>query len=132
MQNKIARFFVSFGRKTLNTNIIMSEETNNTQFDPRDRNQDGKVSLEEKVRYAAEKAGDAISGAAKAVKDYAKGTPEDRKAKNEEIKGKISAAADKVEDAAKKVYGEVKEGAEKLFKKEEEPKAEAEPEKPAE
>jgi len=108
----------------------MSEETNNPQFDPRDLNQDGKVTLDEKIRYAAGKAGDAISGAAKSVKDYAKATPEERKAKNDEIKGKISQAADKVEDAAKKVYGEMKEGAEKLFKKEE-PKAE-EPEKPAE
>ena len=107
----------------------MSEE----QFDPRDLNQDGKVTLDEKIRYAAGKAGDAISGAAKAVKDYATGTPEERKAKNEEIKGKISEAADKVEAGAKKVYGEVKEGAEKLFKKEEPKCGECgEPEKPAE
>lgn len=126
MQLNFKRKFVSFGKKTLKHFTIMSEE----KFDPRDLNQDGKVTLEEKIRYAAGKASDAISGAAKAVKDYAQGTPEERKAKNEEIKGKISHAADKVEEGAKKVYGEVKEGAEKLFKKEE-PKAE-EPEKPAE
>ena len=55
----------------------MSEETNNPQFDPRDRNKDGKVTLDEKILHAAGKAGDSISGAAKAVKDYAKGTPEE-------------------------------------------------------
>ena len=115
----------------------MSEE----QFDPRDLNKDGKVTLEEKLRYAAGKAGAAISSAAKnikedatemvgKVKDYKNATPEERKAKNDEVKGKVSDAADKVEDAAKKVFGQVKDAAGKLFKKEE-PKAE-EPEKPAE
>ncbi|MBP5505696.1 MAG: hypothetical protein J6X89_06315 [Bacteroidales bacterium] len=109
------------------------------EFDPRDRNQDGKVSVKEimqdavdKVDAAFTKAGDAIRDQAGdvidkvkqgadnvvgKVKGYADMTPEERKAKNQEFLDKASGVADKIADATKEVYEDVKEGAEKLFSK---------------
>ena len=98
----------------------------NQEFDPRDLNHDGKVSFDERVKYAADKAGAAIQTATGAVmegagkvagqvKAYADLTPEERKAKNAELKGKAVNAADKAANAAKGVFEEMKEGAEKLF-----------------
>ena len=47
----------------------MSEQ--NQEFDPRDYNKDGEVSLEEKIRVAAEKTEEAFGKAADAVKSGA-------------------------------------------------------------
>ena len=107
----------------------MNEEPR--EFDPRDRNKDGKVSVGERLMDAAGKAGEAILEVADAtldgakivvgkVKDYAEMTPEERQVKNEEIRLKASNAADKAVDAAKGAFQEVKAGAERLFNKPEE------------
>ena len=104
---------------------------NKQEFDPRDLNHDGKVSFDEKLKDAANKTGAALKNAAGAVvdgtkevagkvKDYVDMTPEERKIKNAEIKDKVSDAANKAANAAKGAFEDVKEGAEKLFKKGEE------------
>lgn len=103
----------------------MSEQN---EFDPRDLNQDGKVSLDERIKAAADKAGEVLKTAAGAVaegtgkvtgqvKTYADMTPEERKEKNAELKGKASGFAEKAAGAAKEVFEEIKESAEKIFKK---------------
>ena len=102
----------------------------NQEFDPRDLNKDGKVTFEERVKYAAGKAGEAIQSAAGTiageaeeivgkVKAYSELSPEEKKAKQEEWKGKATDVAGKAADAAKEVLGEMKENADKLFKKKE-------------
>ena len=104
----------------------MSEQ--NQEFDPRDLNHDGKVSFDERVKYAADKTGEVLKTAAGVVvegtekvagqvKAYVDMTPEERKAKNEELKGKAGDLAGKAANAAKEVFEEVKESAENLFKK---------------
>lgn len=100
----------------------------NKEFDPRDLNKDGKVSLKEQILDAADKgnemlyqAADAIKGKAKdiagKVKDYQALSPEEKKAKQEEWNEKLSEAAEKATDAAKEAFEDVKESAGKLFKK---------------
>lgn len=102
----------------------MSEQT----FDPKDVNQDGKVSFDEHVHDIADKTGDALKTAAGVVvegaeevvgqvKAYVEMTPEERKAKNEELKEKATDVADKVADSTKGFFAKVKEGAQKIFKK---------------
>lgn len=111
----------------------MTMNENNTEFDPRDLDHDGKVSMKEKLLDAADKANEAIYGAADAIKDGARKvigkvkeydalSPEEKKARQEEWKEKASDVAGKAADSAKEFAEEVKEGAEKLFgnKKEEE------------
>jgi hypothetical protein len=93
----------------------MSEQ--NTEFDPMDRNQDGKVSVMERLQEAADKAIEAAEIAAGVikdeamelygkVKDYQTLSPEEKKAKQEEWK-----------DTAKDFAEGVKEDVGKLFKK---------------
>ncbi len=102
----------------------------NQEFDPRDLNQDGKVSFEERVKDAANKTGEALKTAAGAVaegtgkavdqvKTYVEMSPEERKCKNEELKEKAADLAGKATAAAKEVIEEVKEEAGKIFKKSE-------------
>ena len=69
------------------------EENKPQEFDPRDLNQDGKVTLGEKVQYAAGKA------AEKAKEVYA------------EAKEKTVEVAGKVADKSKELYAEAKEKA---------------------
>lgn len=64
--------------------------------DPRDLNEDGKVSLDEKLKYAASKAGEKISETAASVKCGAK------------------KLYDKAAPKAKELYAEVKEKSEDL------------------
>ena len=103
----------------------MCEE--NKEFDPRDLNKDGKVSLDERIRAAAGKAEEAFGAAAGAVKggvdrmvekvkDYKALSPEEKKAKEEEWNRKATDLAGKASDKAKEIAVEVKE---KLFGKKE-------------
>ena len=87
----------------------------NQEFDPRDYNKDGEVSLEEKIRVAAEKAEEAFGKAADAVKDYQALSPEEKKAKENEWNRKATKFAEKASDKAKELAEEVKSGAEKFF-----------------
>jgi len=100
---------------------------NEQEFDPRDLNKDGKVSITEQLLGAADKANEAIDQAVDAlkegarkvfskVKDYQALSPEEKKAKQDEWKEKATDAANKAADTAKEVFEDVKEGAEKLFK----------------
>ena len=93
----------------------MSEQT----FDPKDLNQDGKVSFDEHVHDIADKTGEALKTAAGVViegteevvgqvKAYVDMTPEERKAKNEELKEKATDVADKVADSTKGLFGKIK------------------------
>ena len=75
----------------------MSEETNN--FDPKDKNQDGKVSFKERIQDAAEKAGEALNMAAAAIKD------------------ETGDAFEKVKQEAGDMYEKVKQGAEEAIGK---------------
>ena len=102
----------------------MSEQT----FDPKDLNQDGKVSFDEHVHDIADKTGEALKTAAGVVvegaeevvgqvKAYVEMTPEERKVKNEELKDKTNDIANKVADSTKGLFGIIKDGAQKIFKK---------------
>lgn len=102
----------------------------NPEFDPRDTNQDGKVSVKERLLDAADKANEAIGIAADAIKDGAKQvidkvkdyqalSPEEKKAKQDEWKDKATEAVGKAADTAKEFAQDVKEEAEKLFSKKE-------------
>ena len=93
----------------------------NQEFDPRDLNKDGKVSVKEKLQVAADKAIEAADAAADAireeaqelygkVKDYQALSPEEKKAKQDAWK-------EKAKDAFEDVKEDVKEGAEKIFNK---------------
>ena len=75
------------------------EENKPQEFDPRDLNQDGKVTLGEKVQYAAGKA------AEKAKEVYA-----DAKEKTVEVAGKVA-------DKSKELYAEAKDKAVDLKEK---------------
>lgn len=98
----------------------------NQEFDPRDYNKDGEVSLEEKIRVAAEKAEEAFGKAADAVKegvemvvgkvkDYQALSPEEKKTKEDEWNRKATEFAGKASDKAKEIAEAVKSGAEKFF-----------------
>ena len=87
----------------------------NQEFDPRDYNKDGKVSIEEKIRAVAEKAEEAFGKAAGAVKDgvehvvgkvkdYQALTPEEKAAKEEEWNRKATEFAGKASDKAKEFF----------------------------
>lgn len=106
----------------------MSEQNN--EFDPKDTNKDGKVSVKKRLLDAADKANEAIGMAADAlkegvdqvvgkVKDYQALSPEEKKAKQEEWKEKASEVAGKAANTAKEVVQDIKEEAEKLFGKKE-------------
>ncbi len=101
---------------------------NEQNFDPKDTNKDGKVSVKEHLMYAADKANEAIDEAAAAIKEgfgeavdkvkaYQALSPEEKKAKQAEWNEKLSDAADKATDSVKEVMEDIKEGAENLFKK---------------
>jgi hypothetical protein len=81
----------------------MSEEV---KKDPRDLNGDGKVSLGEKVQFAAEKAGEKIEAAIADAK-------EDAKVALGEAKELYAKASDKAKD----MYAEAKESAKDLYDK---------------
>lgn len=112
------------------THEIMNEE--NPTFDPRDLNQDGKVTMAEKIQYAATKAAEAIKETATEVagkvKAYTDATPEERQAKNEELKAKANEVISKVTEGAKEVYGEIKENVAAIGKKPEAPVEAPQPE----
>lgn len=102
----------------------------NQEFDPRDLNKDGKVSVQEMIRGAAEKAEEAFGKAAGAVKesvehfagkvkDYQALTPEEKKAREDEWNRKATAFAERASDKMKEFAGEVKDGAGKVFGKKE-------------
>ena len=93
----------------------MSEQ--NQEFDPRDLNKDGKVSVGEALKSAAGAIVEDAEEVVGQVKAYIDLSPEERKAKNEKLKEKASDLADKATAAAKEVLEEVKENAENLFKK---------------
>lgn len=81
----------------------MSEEV---KKDPRDLNGDGKVTLGEKVQYAAEKAGEKIEAAIADAKEDAK-----------EALGEAKELYSKASDKAKDMYAEAKESAKDLYDK---------------
>lgn len=89
----------------------------NQEFNPRDLNKDGKVSIGEVLKSAAETILEDAEEVVGQVRAYADLTAEERKAKNEEIKEKASSLADEAAATAKEIFGEMKENAEKLFKK---------------
>ena len=71
----------------------------NQEFDPRDLNKDGKVSVKEKLQFAADKAIEAADSAADAiregaqelygkVKDYQALSPEEKKARQDQWRRK--------------------------------------------
>ena len=102
----------------------------NQEFDQRDCNKDGKVSIDEMIRAAAEKAEDVLGKAAGAVKDgveqvvgkvkdYQALSPEEKKAREDEWNRKATEFAEKASDKAKELAEEVKEGAGKFFGKKE-------------
>ncbi|MBO4475967.1 MAG: hypothetical protein J5737_04545 [Bacteroidales bacterium] len=102
----------------------------NQEFDPRDVNQDGNVSIEEKIRAAADMAEEAFGKAAGAVKDgveqvvgkvkdYRALSPEEKKAKEDVWNSKATAFAEKASNKAKELAEEVKEGAGRFFRKKE-------------
>ena len=108
--------------------ITYTMNEQNQEFDPRDLNKDGKVSVKEKLQFAADKAIEAADSAADAiregaqelygkVKDYQALSPEEKKAVQDQWKEKVSDAAEKVADSAKEAFEDVKEGAEKFFNK---------------
>jgi ElaB/YqjD/DUF883 family membrane-anchored ribosome-binding protein len=74
-------------------------EENTTPKDPRDLNGDGKVTIEEKIKYAACKAGEKLSEVAGEVKENAK------------------ELYDKAAPKAREIYGEMKENAAELMDK---------------
>ena len=99
---------------------------NEQEFDPKDLNKDGKVSVKEILLSAADKANEAIGEAAQVVKkevgvmvdkvkEYNALSPEEKKAKQDEWNGKLTEAAEKATDSLKEVVEEVKEGARKTF-----------------
>lgn len=111
----------------------MSEQ--NQEFDPRDTNKDGKVSVKEMLQDAAGKASEAIGKAATAVKgdvdhlvgkvkDYQALSPEEKKAKEAGWNAKATEIAGKASEKAKEIFAEFKEGAERVFH----PKSAATPE----
>jgi uncharacterized protein YjbJ (UPF0337 family) len=100
---KILRNFV----KTTLKPAIMSEET---KKDPRDLNDDGKVTLDEKIKYAAGKAGEKLGEVAEEMKENAKELYEKAAPKAKEIYGEMK------ENAAELV-GKAKEGAADLMGK---------------
>lgn len=125
-----ARNFLSLFEINPKTTNTMDAEKQ--EFDPRDLNQDGKVSIKEQLIDAANKGGEMLSKAADAVKeetekvigkvkDYKELTPEEKKAKQDEWNVKVTDAATKASDAISGVVEDVKEGALKLFKKNEAP-----------
>ena len=100
-------------------------EENNQEFDPRDLNKDGKVSVKEQLLHVADKINGVIYEAADAVKDgagkvvgkvkeYEALSPEEKQAKQDELNRKATDAANKAGDTAKEVFDDIKEGARKL------------------
>lgn len=103
-------------------------EENKQEFDPRDTNKDGKVSVKEKILHAADKINEAMYGAADAVKegagkvvgkvkDYKALSPEEKQARQDQLNQKATDAANKASDKAKEIFQDLKEDARKVFGK---------------
>ena len=82
----------------------MSEET---LKDPRDLNADGKVSLDEKIKYAASKASEKMSEVAGEMVDNAKNLYEKAAPKAKEIFGEMKDNAAEIVDKAQKETVEI-------------------------
>ena len=105
--------------------IFVSETKKHHNYEHR---KSGIRSFKEQLRDAADKGNEMLYKAADAVKDEAKKiaakvkdyqalSPEEKKAKQDEWNSKLSDAANKASDTAKEVFEDVKESAQKLFKK---------------
>ena len=105
-------------------------EENKQEFDPRDTNRDGKVSVKEKILHAADKINEAMYGAADAVKegagkvagkvkDYRALSPEEKQERQDELNRRATAAANKAGDKAREIFEDLKEDARKVFGKKE-------------
>ena len=92
--------------KLFKNHTIMSEELK----DPRDLNADGKVTLEEKIKYAAGKAGEKLGEVAEEMKANAKDLYEKAAPKAKEVLGEMK------ENAAE-LAGKAKEGAAEMMDK---------------
>ena len=103
-------------------------EENKQEFDPRDTNKDGKVSVKEKILHAADKINEAMYGAADAVKegagkvvgkvkDYQALSPEEKQARQDQLNQKATDAANNASDKAKEIFQDLKEDARKVFGK---------------
>lgn len=92
-------------------------EENKQEFDPRDLNKDGKVSVKEQLLHAADKINEAMYDAADAVKGFVSLSPEEKQARQENLNRKATDVANKASDAAKEVLDDIREGAQKLFGK---------------
>ena len=94
----------------------MEEEMNK---DPRDLNGDGKVTIDEKIKYAAAKAGEKIEEAAAEVKVGAKKLYDKAAPKAKEVFAEVKVKAEDLSDKAKCKINSLKD------KKEEDKPAEA-------
>ena len=86
----------------------MSEE-NTPLKDPRDLNGDGKVTLEEKIKYAAAKAGEKLSEVAGEVKENAKELYDTAAPKAKEVFAEMKENATELVDKAKDKVDSLKE-----------------------
>lgn len=93
----------------------MNEE--NQEFDQRDLNKDGKVSVKEMLQDAADAVKEGVDKVIGKVKDYNALSPEEKKAKEDEWNLKATAFAEKASDKAKEFAEEVKESAGRIFGK---------------
>jgi hypothetical protein len=103
-------------------------EENKQEFDHKDTDKDGKVSVKEKLLHVADKINEAMYGAADAVKEgagkavdkvkeYQALSPEEKQARQDELNQKATAAATKAGDKAKEIFEDLKEDARKVFGK---------------
>lgn len=77
--------------------------------DPRDLNGDGKVTFDEKIKYAAAKAGEKLSAVAGEMKDNAKELYEKAAPKAKEIFAEMKENAENLAEKAKGKIEELKE-----------------------
>ena len=100
----------------------------NQEFDPKDTNKDGKVSVKEQILHAADKINEAMYGAADAVKegagkvvgkvkDYEALSLEEKQAKQDEWNQKATETATKAGETAKGIFNDIKAEAKKIFGK---------------
>ena len=89
---------------------IMEENKTQETLDPRDLNGDGKVTLKEKVQYAAGQAAEKAKEVAGKVADKSKEVYAEAKEKTVEVAGKVA-------DKSKEIYAEAKEKAVDLKEK---------------
>ncbi|MBQ6198254.1 MAG: hypothetical protein IJK44_03345 [Bacteroidales bacterium] len=100
----------------------------NQEFDPKDTNKDGKVSVKEQILHAADKINEAMYGAADAVKegagkvvgkvkDYEALSPEEKQAKQDQWNQKATETANKASETAREIFNDIKSDVKKLFGK---------------